>query len=278
MSIPISFEFFPPKTDVGAQKLQEVFGQLQPLHPAYFSVTYGAGGSTRERTLATIDALHDQGTPIAPHLSCVGDSKARIAELLDRYQAMGIRRLVALRGDLPSGQVGWGELPYAVDLVRFVREHSGEHFEIEVAAYPEMHPQAPGYAQDVQHLIAKFDAGAGSALTQFFFNPDSYFHLLDAVQRAGVFKPIIPGIMPITNASNLIRFADSCGADIPRWIRRQLMDFGDDSASIRAFGHDVVIKLCERLLAGGAPGLHFYTMNQTEPTRALVQELGLAGH
>lgn len=278
MSIPVSFEFFPPKTDVGADKLRGVFAQLSRLHPSYFSVTYGAGGSTRERTLSTIADLNGQGVPIAPHLSCVGDSKARIAELLDLYRSQGIQRLVALRGDLPSGQVGWGELPYAVDLVRFVREHSGEHFDIEVAAYPEMHPQAQGYAQDVQHLVAKFDAGANAALTQFFYNPDSYFHLLEQVQRAGVFKPIIPGIMPITNASNLIRFADSCGADVPRWIRKQLQDYGDDSASIRAFGHDVVIKLCERLLAGGAPGLHFYTMNQTEPTRALVQELGLAGH
>ncbi len=278
MSIPVSFEFFPPKTDVGADKLRDVFAQLSRLHPSYFSVTYGAGGSTRERTLSTIADLNGQGVPIAPHLSCVGDSKARIAELLDLYRSQGIQRLVALRGDLPSGQVGWGELPYAVDLVRFVREHSGEHFDIEVAAYPEMHPQAQGYAQDVQHLVAKFDAGANAALTQFFYNPDSYFHLLEQVQRAGVFKPIIPGIMPITNASNLIRFADSCGADVPRWIRKQLQDYGDDSASIRAFGHDVVIKLCERLLAGGAPGLHFYTMNQTEPTRALVQELGLAGH
>jgi methylenetetrahydrofolate reductase (NADPH) len=278
MSIPVSFEFFPPKTDVGADKLRDVFAQLSRLHPSYFSVTYGAGGSTRERTLSTIADLNGQGVPIAPHLSCVGDSKARIAELLDLYRSQGIQRLVALRGDLPSGQVGWGELPYAVDLVRFVREHSGEHFDIEVAAYPEMHPQAQGYAQDVQHLVAKFDAGANAALTQFFYNPDSYFHLLEQVQRAGVFKPIIPGIMPITNASNLIRFADSCGADVPRWIRKQLQDYGDDSASIRAFGHDVVIKLCDRLLAGGAPGLHFYTMNQTEPTRALVQELGLAGH
>ena len=278
MSIPVSFEFFPPKTDVGADKLRDVFAQLSRLHPSYFSVTYGAGGSTRERTLSTIADLNGQGVPIAPHLSCVGDSKARIAELLDLYRSQGIQRLVALRGDLPSGQVGWGELPYAVDLVRFVREHSGEHFDIEVAAYPEMHPQAQGFAQDVLHLVAKFDAGANAALTQFFYNPDSYFHLLEQVQRAGVFKPIIPGIMPITNASNLIRFADSCGADVPRWIRKQLQDYGDDSASIRAFGHDVVIKLCERLLAGGAPGLHFYTMNQTEPTRALVQELGLAGH
>ncbi len=278
MSIPVSFEFFPPKTDAGAEKLREVFAQLGRLHPTYFSVTYGAGGSTRERTLATIADLNGKGTPIAPHLSCVGDSKARIGELLDLYTQQGITRLVALRGDLPSGQVGWGELPYAVDLVRFIREHSGDQFEIEVAAYPEMHPQASSYAHDVQHLVAKLDAGAHAALTQFFYNPDSYFHLVEQVQRAGVFKPIIPGIMPITNASNLIRFADSCGADVPRWIRKQLQDFGDDAASIRAFGHDVVIRLCERLLAGGAPGLHFYTMNQTEPTRALVQELGLAGH
>lgn len=278
MTIPVSFEFFPTKTDAGTDKLLVVHRELQALHPAYFSVTYGAGGSTRDRTLSIIDAINGQGTPIAPHLSCIGDSKAKIAELLDLYQSKGIDRIVALRGDLPSGQVGLGELPYARDLVEFIRAHSGDHFKIEVAAYPEMHPQALSFAHDVQSLVHKFDAGANSAITQFFFNADSYFHLVEQVQKAGVFAPIIPGIMPITNASNLIRFADSCGAEIPRWVRKQLADFGDDSESIKAFGHDVVIKLCERLMDGGAPGLHFYTMNQTEPTRALVQELGLAGH
>lgn len=278
MTIPISFEFFPPKTDVGAQKLMDVHQTLEGLNPAYFSVTYGAGGSTRERTLATIDAINGRGAPVAPHLSCVGDSRDRLGELLDRYRQQGIAHLVALRGDLPSGQVGWGELPYARDLVAFVRERSGDHFHIEVAAYPEMHPQAQSFQQDIDSLIGKFDAGADSAITQFFFNAESYFHLIDRVQRAGVFKPIIPGIMPITNASNLIRFADMCGADVPRWIRKQLADYGEDADSIRAFGHEVIMTLCERLLAGGAPGLHFYTMNQAEPTRTLVEELGLAGH
>ncbi len=277
MTLPISFEFFPPKTDIGASKLLNVHEELSQLNPEFFSVTYGAGGSTRDRTLSTIDALRNKAVPVAPHLSCVGDTREKLGDLLQRYQGQGIRRLVALRGDLPSGQVGWGELPYAVDLVRFIRETTGDHFSIEVAAYPEMHPQAASFRQDVHNLVAKFDAGADSAITQFFFNADSYFHLVEQVQKAGVFKPIIPGIMPITNASNLIRFSDSCGADVPRWIRKQLADYGDDSASIQAFGHDVVAKLCERLMQGGAPGLHFYTMNQTQPTVALVEELGLAG-
>ena len=277
MTIPVSFEFFPTKTDAGTEKLITVHQELQALNPSYFSVTYGAGGSTRDRTLSIIDTFNGQGTPIAPHLSCIGDSKAKIAELLTRYQQQGINRIVALRGDLPSGQVGLGELPYARDLVQFIREHSGDHFHIEVAAYPEMHPQALSFAQDIQNVVDKFDAGADAAITQFFFNADSYFYFVEQLQKAGVFKPVIPGIMPITNSSNLIRFADACGAEIPRWVRKQLADYGDDTASIKAFGHDVTVKLCERLMDGGARGLHFYTMNQTEPTRALVQELGLAG-
>lgn len=275
MATPISFEFFPPKTDAGAEKIKVVHQALQALNPAYFSVTYGAGGSTRERTLATIDAFNGNGAPVAPHLSCIGDSKQRIAELLDLYKSQGIQRLVALRGDLPSGQVGLGELPYATDLVRFIREHSGDHFHIEVAAYPEMHPQADSFEADIQRFIEKMHAGADAAITQFFFNPDSYFYFVERVQKAGITAPIIPGIMPITNASNLIRFADSCGADIPRWIRKQLASYADDSDSIKAFGHEVVYKLCERLVAGGAPSLHFYTMNQSEPTTQLVKALGL---
>lgn len=275
MATPISFEFFPPKTDAGAEKIKVVHQALQALNPAYFSVTYGAGGSTRERTLATIDALNGNGAPVAPHLSCIGDSKQRIAELLELYQSQGIQRLVALRGDLPSGQVGLGELPYATDLVRFIREHSGNHFRIEVAAYPEMHPQAESFEADIQRFIEKMQAGADAAITQFFFNPDSYFYFVERLQKAGINAPIIPGIMPITNASNLIRFADSCGADIPRWIRKQLASYVDDSESIRAFGHEVVFKLCQRLIAGGAPSLHFYTMNQSEPTTQLVKDLGL---
>lgn len=273
--IPISFEFFPPKTDIGAEKLITVHQDLQQLQPEFFSITYGAGGSTRERTLAAIKEFNGKGTPVAPHLSCIGDDKARIAELLDLYVAQGINKIVALRGDLPSGQVGLGELPYAQDLVRFIREHSGDHFHIEVAAYPEMHPQAETFDQDIQRFTEKVNAGANSAITQFFFNPDAYFYFLDRLQKQGITIPVAPGIMPITNASNLIRFADGTGAEIPRWIRKQLQAYGDDSRSIRAFGHEVILKLCERLIDGGAPSLHFYTMNTTEPTRQLVVDLGL---
>lgn len=273
--VPISFEFFPPKTDIGAEKLITVHQELQQLQPEFFSITYGAGGSTRERTLAAIKEFNGKGTPVAPHLSCIGDDKARIAELLDLYVAQGINKIVALRGDLPSGQVGLGELPYAQDLVRFIREHSGDHFHIEVAAYPEMHPQAETFDQDIQRFIEKINAGANSAITQFFFNPDAYFYFLDRLQKQGITIPVAPGIMPITNASNLIRFADGTGAEIPRWIRKQLQAYGDDSRSIRAFGHEVILKLCERLIDGGAPSLHFYTMNTTEPTRQLVVDLGL---
>ena len=274
--IPISFEFFPSKTDVGAEKLKVVHQELQLLNPEFFSITYGAGGSTRERTLSTISDFNGKGTPVAPHLSCIGDDKARIAELLDIYKAQGIDRIVALRGDLPSGQVGLGELPYASDLVRFIREHSGNHFHIEVAAYPEMHPQADHFDQDIKNFVTKVNAGANAAITQFFFNPDAYFYFVEGIQKQGVNIPVAPGIMPITNASNLIRFADGTGAEIPRWIRKQLATYGDDTASIKAFGHEVIIKLCERLIAGGAPSLHFYTMNNTEPTRQLVTNLGLA--
>lgn len=274
--IPISFEFFPPKTDAGAEKLHIVHQELQRLNPEFFSITYGAGGSTRERTLATIHDFNGKGTPVAPHLSCIGDDKARIAELLDLYKSQGIDRIVALRGDLPSGQVGLGELPYAQDLVRFIREHSGNHFHIEVAAYPEMHPQADHFDQDIKNFVTKVNAGANAAITQFFFNPDAYFYFVEGIQKQGVNIPVAPGIMPITNASNLIRFADGTGAEIPRWIRKQLASYGDDTASIKAFGHEVIIKLCERLIAGGAPSLHFYTMNNTDPTRQLVTDLGLA--
>ncbi len=212
--VPISFEFFPSKTDVGAEKLKVVHQELQLLNPEFFSITYGAGGSTRERTLSTISDFNGKGTPVAPHLSCIGDDKARIAELLDIYKAQGIDRIVALRGDLPSGQVGLGELPYASDLVRFIREHSGDHFHIEVAAYPEMHPQADHFDQDIKNFVTKVNAGANAAITQFFFNPDAYFYFVERIQKQGVNIPVAPGIMPITNASNLIRFADGTGAEI----------------------------------------------------------------
>ena len=273
--VPISFEFFPPKTDIGAEKLRLVHQELKLLNPEFFSITYGAGGSTRERTLAAIEDFNGAGIPVAPHLSCIGDDKTRIAELLDLYQSKGINRIVALRGDLPSGQVGLGELPYAQDLVRFIRQHSGDYFHIEVAAYPEMHPQAENLDADIKRFIEKVNAGANAAITQFFFNPDAYFYFLDRLDKEGIHIPVAPGIMPITNASNLIRFADGTGAEIPRWIRKQLNSYSDDSASIKAFGHDVVLKLCERLIAGGAPSLHFYSMNNTEPTRQLVLDLGL---
>lgn len=283
MSKPhFSFEFFPTKTEEGITKLYQTFDTLNELAPSYFSVTYGAGGTTRERTLGIVEALTNRAnTPIAPHISCIGDDKSQIAELLDFYKSIGIDRMVALRGDLPSGQVGMGELPFAVDLVRFIREHSGDHFQIEVAAYPEMHPQAKSFELDIQNLINKFEAGANSAITQFFYNAESYLYLRDALEKRGIDTEknrLIAGIMPIINASNLIRFADSCGADIPRFIRKQLADYGDDRKAIREFGFEVVHRLCEVLIAEGVPALHFYTMNRVEPNKRLVESLGLTSH
>jgi len=275
-----SFEFFPAKTELGHEKLLSTYDELNKLSPAYFSVTYGAGGSTRNRTLDIVQALCARGdTDIAPHISCIGDDKAEIAELLDLYKGLGIKRLVALRGDLPSGQVGMGELPFALDLVKFIREHSGDHFHIEVAAYPEMHPQARSFAFDVDNLVNKYQAGANASITQFFYNADSYLYLRDTLEKRGidtVAQPLIAGIMPITNSSNLVRFADSCGADIPRYVRKQLSDFGDDRKAIREFGFDVVYRLCERLIAEGVPAMHFYSMNKVEPNKRLVEALGLA--
>ena len=276
---PFSFEFFPTQTEEGQAKLLTTFEQLNALKPQYFSVTYGAGGSTRERTLGIVESLSKKSaTPITPHLSCIGDDKAEIGELLDYYKTLGINRLVALRGDLPSGMVGLGELPFAVDLVEFIREHSGDYFRIKVAAYPEMHPQAKNFESDIQNLVNKYRAGADEAITQFFYNADSYLYLRDALAKQGVTQdnfPIIAGIMPITNAANLIRFADGCGADIPRFIRKQLADFGDDKKAIKAFGFEVVLKLCERLIAEGVPSLHFYSMNHVNPNKELVEALGL---
>ncbi|MGP5010136.1 methylenetetrahydrofolate reductase [Psychrobacter glacincola] len=275
-----SFEFFPAKTELGHEKLLSTYDELNTLSPAYFSVTYGAGGSTRNRTLDIVQALCARGnTDIAPHISCIGDDKAEIAELLDLYKGLGIKRLVALRGDLPSGQVGMGELPFAVDLVKYIREHSGDHFHIEVAAYPEMHPQARSFEFDVDNLVNKYQAGANASITQFFYNADSYLYLRDTLEKRGidtVAQPLIAGIMPITNSSNLVRFADSCGADIPRYVRKQLSDFGDDRKAIREFGFDVVYRLCERLIAEDVPAMHFYSMNKVEPNKRLVEALGLA--
>lgn len=276
---PFSFEFFPVKSDDGQEKLLATFDELNTLNPKYFSVTYGAGGSTRERTLGIVKALTQKSaTPIAPHMSCIGDSKAEIGQLLDFYKSLGVNRVVALRGDLPSGQVGYGELPYALDLVKYIREHSGEHFAIKVAAYPEMHPQARNFDADIDNLVNKYHAGANEAITQFFYNPDSYLFLRDKLAKKGIHQenfPIIAGIMPITNASNIIRFADGCGADIPRYIRKQLADYGDDRKSIRQFGFDIVYQLCTRLISEGVPSLHFYSMNHIEPNKALVKSLGL---
>ena len=280
MSKPaFSFEFFPAKSEQGHEKLLSTYDELNKLSPSYFSVTYGAGGSTRSRTLDIVQALCARGdTSIAPHMSCIGDDKAQIAELLELYKSLGIKRLVALRGDLPSGQVGMGELPFALDLVKFIREHSGDHFHIEVAAYPEMHPQARSFERDVDNLVNKYQAGANASITQFFYNADSYLYLRDTLEKRGidtVAKPLIAGIMPITNSSNLIRFADSCGADIPRYVRKQLADFGDDRKAIRVFGFEVVYRLCERLIAEGVPAMHFYSMNNVEPNKRLVEALGL---
>ncbi len=281
MSKPaFSFEFFPAKTEQGHEKLLSTYDELNKLSPTYFSVTYGAGGSTRSRTLNIVQALCARGdTEIAPHMSCIGDDKTEIAELLDLYKGLGIKRLVALRGDLPSGQVGMGQLPFAVDLVKFIREHSGDHFHIEVAAYPEMHPQARSFEFDVDNLVNKYQAGANASITQFFYNADSYLYLRDTLEKRGidtVAQPLVAGIMPITNSSNLIRFADSCGADIPRYVRKQLADFGDDRTAIREFGFDVVYRLCERLITEGVPAMHFYSMNKVEPNKRLIEALGLA--
>ena len=271
-----SIEFFPAKTDVGAEKLRDVARRLGALDPEFFSVTYGAGGSTRDRTLGTVNDVLALGYDVAPHLSCIGDSKDEVGELLDLYRSQGVKRIVALRGDLPSGMGrGLGELPFAADLVRYIRERHGNHFSIEVAAYPESHPQSPDLASEVKHFVAKANAGANSAITQYFFNADCYFHFVERVRAAGCDIPVIPGIMPITNFANLVRFSDACGAEIPRWIRKQVASFGDDSVSIQKFGEEVITQLCRQLLDGGAPGLHFYSMNLAEPTQTLWKNLGL---
>lgn len=272
-----SFEFFPTKTEAGHEKLLNVARELAACQPDFFSCTYGAGGSTRDRTLHTVQQLSSEvKVPTAPHLSCVGDSKAELRGLLDLYKANGVDRIVALRGDLPSGMgMASGELRYASELVEFIRAETGDHFHLEVAAYPEAHPQARCLDADVANFVTKCKAGADSAITQYFFNADCYFHFVDKVQKAGVDIPIVPGIMPITNYSKLARFSDACGAEIPRWIRKQLESYGDDSDSIVAFGEEVITRLCEQLLAGGAPGLHFYTLNQAEPSLALWRNLKL---
>jgi len=272
-----SFEFFPPKTDEGAEKLRATRVELARLKPRFFSVTFGAGGSTRERTFETVrDIQRDSGIEAAPHLSCVGSTRDSIREILNLYKSQDIRHIVALRGDLPSGMGLPGEFRYANELVTFIREETGDHFHIEVAAYPEFHPQAPSANQDLDNFKRKVEAGANSAITQYFYNPDAYFQFVDQCEKRGVDLPIVPGIMPITNYTQLARFSDMCGAEIPRWIRKCLEGFGDDRASIRAFGEQVVTRLCQTLLDAGAPGLHFYTMNQAGPTKAIWNNLGLS--
>ncbi len=277
-NVPISFEFFPPNTPVGDEKLRTVVQELGELGPEFFSVTYGAGGSTREKTLHTVMGIAQAGYEAAPHLSCVGSTRENLAEILGTYRAQDIHRIVALRGDLPSGTATAGEFRYAAELVRFIRETQGQDWHIEIAAYPEYHPQERYAKRDLQHYAEKVRAGANSAITQFFFNPDCYFHFVEETRKLGAEVPVVPGIMPFHNYSRIAQFATRDGIEIPRWVALKMEGFMDDAASIRAFGLDVVTQLCERLIAGGAPGLHFYTMNQSTLTLELCQRLGLAQH
>jgi methylenetetrahydrofolate reductase (NADPH) len=271
-----SFEFFPPRTPEAVGKLQTTRDRLAKLKPDFFSVTFGAGGSTRDLTFETVQEIkRATGIDAAPHLSCLGTPLTTIREVLNRYKDAGIHQVVALRGDMPSGTVGWGELRYANELVEFIRRETGDWFHIEVAAYPEVHPQAGSAQEDLRNFKRKVDAGADGAITQYFFNPDAYFRFVDDCARLGITIPITPGIMPITNFTQLMRFSEGCGAEIPRWIQKRMRDFGDDRVSIRRFGIDVTTELCRRLLERGAPGLHIYTMNQHEPAEAIWENLGL---
>ncbi|MGB5011206.1 MAG: methylenetetrahydrofolate reductase [NAD(P)H] [Candidatus Dechloromonas phosphoritropha] len=274
MKTEISIEFFPPQTPEGMEKLRATWARLAELKPAFFSVTYGAGGSTRERTIAVVKEIAADGFAAAPHLSCIGSTRDNIREILADYKAAGIRRTVALRGDLPSGMAEAGEFRHANELVEFIRGETDDWFTIEVAAYPEWHPQARSPRDDLAAFARKVRAGANSAITQYFYNADAYFHFVDKARALGVEIPIVPGIMPIAGFSKLARFSDACGADIPRWMRKKFESFGDDADSIRAFGLDVVSELCERLLKGGAPGLHFYSMNQSALTMEICKRLG----
>ena len=273
-AVPISFEFFPPNTPVGSEKLKDVVRQLGALGPEFFSVTYGAGGSTREKTLATVQDIAAMGHEAAPHLSCVGSTREGIADILATYRTQGIRRIVALRGDLPSGTATPGDFRYANELVEFIRATQGPDWHIEVAAYPEYHPQQRYARRDLEHFAAKVRAGASSAITQFFFNPDAYFHFVDEVRALGVAVPIVPGIMPIHNYARIAQFAQRDGIEIPRWVALKMEGYMDDAASVRAFGIEVVARLCERLIAGGAPGLHFYTLNQSGLSLEICRRLG----
>lgn len=275
MGLPVSFEFFPPKTPEGAVKLRAVREQLYAFKPEFCSVTYGAGGSTQEGTFATVAEIQAEGMAAASHFSCIGATKSSVRAQLQQLQGMGVKRLVALRGDLPSGYGMGGEFHYASDLVAFIRAEMGDAFHIEVAAYPEFHPQAKSPEADLQAFVTKVKAGADSAITQYFFNTDAYFRFVDDTYSMGVDIPVVPGIMPITNASQLLRFSDACGTEVPRWIRSRLQGFGDDTASIQAFGHEVVLDLCDQLRHAGVPALHFYSMNQSGAVSALCRDLGL---
>lgn len=270
-----SFEFFPPRNEDAALKLREVRDTLAQLNPRFFSVTFGAGGSTRDRTLETVIEIQGAGLQAAPHLSCIASSRTELRELLNTYKQHGIRHIVALRGDLPEGASRPGELPHASDLVAFIRAETGDHFYIEVAAYPEFHPEASDATADLQYFKRKVEAGANSAMTQYFYSPDAYYRFVDSCEKLGITLPIVPGIMPITNYTQLARFSDRCGAEIPRWVRKRLEAFGDDTESLRAFGLDVVSGLCRKLLEAGAPGLHFYTMNQAAAVTAIWSNLNL---
>jgi methylenetetrahydrofolate reductase (NADPH) len=275
-SLQCSFEFFPPKTEQAAVNLRNTVNQLAVLKPSFCSVTFGAGGSTREKTFETVVEIQEStGIEAAPHISCIASTKDNIREVLQAYQAKGIRHIVALRGDMPSGMMSAGEFRYANELVEFIRAETGNHFQIEVAAYPEVHPQAANAEADLHNFKRKVDAGANTAITQYFYNPDAYFRFTDDCEKLGIAIPIVPGIMPITNYTQLSRFSEACGAEIPRWVRKRLEMLGDDRLSIRAFGVDVVTALCQRLLERGAPGLHFYTLNQSESCLAIWENLGL---
>ena len=270
---PISFEFFPPKTPEGAAKLVNVRHELYALKPEFFSVTYGAGGSTQDGTLQQVQAILSEGFDAAPHFSCIGATRDSVRAQLAAFKAAGIRRMVALRGDLPSGHGTFGEFRYASELVAFIREETGDYFQLEVGCYPEVHPQAKSPEADLQAYVTKVRAGANSAITQYFYNSDAYFRFVDDAYKLGADIPVVPGIMPIISSTQLMRFSDACGAEIPRWIRLRLQAFGDDTASIKAFGLDVVSDLCEQLLNGGAPSLHFYTMNQSQAVKQLVERI-----
>lgn len=275
MSFELSIEFFPPQTDEGMAKLRATRAELACLNPAFFSVTYGAGGSTRERTFAAVMAINDAGATAAPHLSCIGSTREGISALLNAYREKDITRIVALRGDLPSGMADAGEFRYANELVEFIRAQTGDYFHIDVAAYPEWHPQARTPQDDLNNFKRKIDAGANGAITQYFYSIEAFENFVAAARKAGINVPIVPGIMPIVSFAKLARFSDACGAEIPRWMRKKFESYGDDTASIRAFGLDVVTELCERLLKSGVPGLHFYCMNQSALTLEICRRLNI---